>query len=403
MHSRKSSMVLGASLMALVAAFVGNAWAADNARILYTFTGGADGQCPYSDLILDGQGNLYGTTIAGGAFGSGTVFKLTSGSNGKWSETVLHSFHDDGKDGLTPQAGVIFDKAGNLWGTTSAGGTNGGTVFELTPGPNGTWSETVLSVGGQPGSDLIFDKAGNIYGTAAGGVFEVAPASSGARSITTLYSFQNDAIGPHAALILDEAGNLYGTTQCCGMGRGGTVFKLTRGSNGAWVETVLHIFVNDSMGKSPDGYNPQTGLVFDAAGNLYGTTQSGGASLNGDGTVFKLAPGSNGAWSETVLHSFNILKNKDGRNPLGQLVLDAAGNLYGTTQDGGKGGGGTVFKLAPGSDGAWTETVLHGFDYSGRGQAPKAGVIFDAAGNLYVTTSSGNNGTVFEILAGSHR
>jgi uncharacterized repeat protein (TIGR03803 family) len=383
-------------------------------RVLYVFTGGADGGSPWSDLIFDTHGNLYGINKEGGASGgSGTVFRLSPGPNGKWSNTVLHTFHYDQKDGVEPTARLVLDKAGNLWGTTSHGGTNGqGTVFELTPGPNDVWSETVFSLYGWPESDLIFDAAGNIYGTVPqttpnapgyGSVFRLARAPNGAWSETNIYNFgftSNNGALPCAGLIFDAAGSLYGTTMVGGDQAGdGTVFKLTRGPGGVWAQTVLHRFDRNAG----DGYAPHAALTFDAAGNLYGTTEHGGAYEMGvGGTVFKLAPGANGTWKETILHSFN-LRSKDGAAPHARVILDKAGNLYGTTAGGGMYLVGTVFKLTPNASGEWTETVLHHF---GRTEAagPMSGLVFDAQGNLYGTANGGGGGlggAVFEILAGS--
>jgi uncharacterized repeat protein (TIGR03803 family) len=438
MQSRKISMILVVTLVACLAGLARRARAADNARVLYAFTG-PDGASPKSDLIFDAHGNLYGTTYAGGAYNLGTVFELSPGPDGKWSATVLHSFQQDGKDGIYPQSGVIFDKAGNLYGTTFSGGpTGGGTLFELSPGPNGTWSETLLHVfttfgfaddGLIPG-DLIMDKAGDIYGTtmmgggrgSIGTIFRLARTANGAWSYAKVYSFSSKGggFGVSAGLVLDAAGNLYGGSEEL-PGNGGVVFKLTRGSNGAWTETVLHIFqkpgLTDMYGHSlggADGYGGKS-LAIDKAGNLYGTTTVGGDCSTGtcSGIAYELTQGSNGTWSQTVLHNFNSFRthNYAGDGPQGRLVIDAAGNLYGTTPTGGVGLGGTVFKLTPNADGAWTETVLYAFDtvtggYPERGthgDLPLDGVIFDKAGNLYGTASTAGTqfGTVFEILPGS--
>jgi uncharacterized repeat protein (TIGR03803 family) len=432
MPSRKSILVQIATLTILVAALAGSARAAGNERVLFSFSGGTDGGQPLCDLVFDAHGNLYGTTSMGGAFGDGTVFELTPAANGLWSEwtgSVLHSFHSDGRDGANPSAGVVFDEAGNLWGTTENGGTdNFGTVFKLSPSPNGTWSETVLSLSqANPASSLIFDKAGNVYGTTrrdspasgtgSGTVFKLAPASHGAWTRTTLYGFAtespyvksafDDGAGPRAGVIFDAAGNLYGTTQLGGRGTSdGTVFKLTRRSNGTWAEAVLHSF-DSSTG---DGGRPAAALILDAQGNVYGTAVIGGADKEG-GVVFELAPGPHGQWSEKILYNFNDKNDTTGNGwgPHCRLVFDKAGNLYGTTGMGGHGLGGTVFKLSPGPNGTWSMTVLHAFarDHT-EGNGPQAGLIFDAQGNLFGTMERGGgdpndlgHGVVFEILAGS--
>jgi uncharacterized repeat protein (TIGR03803 family) len=201
-------------------------------------------------------------------------------------------------------------------------------------------------------------------------------------------------------VIFDAAGNLYGETPQGGTSNTWAVFRLAPGHSGTWSETVLYSVLDMSSSHLSSLHVPCSDLTIDSAGNLYGTTFAGGAG--GGGTVFKLAPGASGAWSEMVLHNF--MGGEDGWSPVGHLIVDAAGNVYGTTTSG---GGGTVFRLAPGTDGAWTETVLHNFACNGTdGCVPYAGLIRDSAGNLYGTTSTGSvssaaGGTVFEILAGS--
>jgi uncharacterized repeat protein (TIGR03803 family) len=294
------------------------------------------------------EGDLYGTTNGGGVAGKGVVFKLdTTGT-----ETVLHSF-TDGADGGAPWAGVIRDSAGDLYGTTTGGGPSDyGVVFKL----NTTGTETVLhsftggADGGSPLAGLIRDSAGNLYGTAqAGGasVLGVVFKLDTTGTETVLHSFTGGADGatPFARLIRDSAGNLYGTTQYggggssgnnCYYGGCGAVFKLdTTGT-----ETVLYGFTGGA-----DGENPYPGLIRDSAGNLYGTTLSGGAS--GLGVVFKLDT----TGVEMVLYSFE--GRADGESPFAGLIQDSAGNLYGTTYGGGafsstcRGGCGVVFKLEP--------------------------------------------------------
>jgi len=398
--------------------------AADREKVLYAFKGGKDGVWPSASLIFDAAGNLYGTTPKGGNFrcdryfaGCGTVFKLEPVARGQWRKTILHTFR--GTDGAYPGGGLIFDSAGNLYGTTiSGGGAKGwGTVFKLSPGVHGTWTETVLHIfndqdGGLPAGNLIFDAAGNLYGiTQVGGkhdfgnVFKLAPGMNGKWTEIVLHSFNgNDGNNPTSALIFDSLGNLYGSTLAggdvnyCAPNGCGTVFKLVPGADGRWTHTVLHSFT----GK--DGSIPSCSLVFDTAGNLYGTTVYGG-NLNtcvdyGCGTVFRMAPDANGKWTETVLHAFN---GNDGSFPYAGLILDANGNLYGTTWY-----GTNVFKLAPGANGKWTETVLLAFNGKD-GWFPGADLVFDTSGNLYGTTEYGGKlnachseygygcGVVFEI------
>jgi uncharacterized repeat protein (TIGR03803 family) len=358
--------------------------------VLYSFKGGTDGEGPNGSVVRDAAGNLYGTTSYGGAFSNGTVFKLdTTGL-----ETVLYSF-TGGSDGSIPLAGPILDAAGNLYGTTEAGGDltcNGGvgcgTVFEL----DTTGEETVLHSftgkdGTSPIAGVIRDAAGNLYGTtpqggrfSSGTVFKLD--SIGEE--TVLYTFTGgrggtDGYYPDGALIRDAAGNLYGTTQLGGNYSFGTVFKLD--STGK--ETVLYRFRGGSSGDQPVG-----GVIMDKAGNLYGATEVGGYYF--DGTVYKLNPVGN----KTVL--YNFAGGTDGSLPVAGVIADTAGNLYGTTQYGGDvtcfgGGCGTVFKL----DKTGNETVLYSFTGGADGASPVAGLVRDAAGNLYGTAYFGGDGGSF--------
>jgi len=287
-------------------------------------------------------------------------------------EKMLHSFSNNGKDGTNPSASLIFDKSGRLYGETEVGGVYGdGTVFELRKNCHGQWKEEVLhsfngNDGTSPGGSLVFDKAGRLYGTTAVG----------------------------------------GASGCSGYGCG-TVFELIPGANGQWSEKVLYSFSGHA-----DGGWPRGGVIFDAAGNLFGATDCGGAYSGcgacGCGTVFELVRGAKGKWTEEVLYSFD--GGFDGEYPQSGLILDAQGNLYGTTGAGGYYGAGTVFELVRGSHGDWTEKVLHGFTYDNYGEGvvdPWASLVFDAAGNLYGTTAQGGAfwqgcagfgcGTVFQL------
>jgi uncharacterized repeat protein (TIGR03803 family) len=327
-----------------------------------------------------------------------------------WKEKALHNF-GKGTDGWWPEAGLIFDAAGNLYGVTALGGPNGlGTVFELTPTAGGGWKENVLfgfngTDGWAPSGSLIFDAAGNLYGTTEwggiyydGNVFELTPIGGGNWAETQLYSFNpntgTDGASPYAGVIFDATGNLYGTTEYGGIYGHGTVFELTPNGSGGWTEQVLHNF------DGTDGSEP-AGLIFDATGNLYSTTGGGGAY--GAGTVFELTPNGSGGWTETVLYSFCSQPDcTDGLSPEAGLIFDAAGNLYGTTYSGGTYDAGTVFELTPTGGGAWTERVLHGFGKGTDGAGPSyyGKLIFDAAGNLYGMTLSGGAygfGTAFEL------
>ncbi len=315
---------------------------AQTETVLYNFTGGSDGGKPQSSLIFDGAGNLYGMTDGGGAFGAGTVFELSPNGSGGWNETVLYSF-TGGADGANPIGPVMFDSVGNLYGTAQGGGANGyGVVFELSPVGAG-WTETVLH-------------------SFAGGA---------------------DGANPPNGLIMDPAGNLYGTTYNGGVAGHGTVFELSP-SGGGWTERVIY------TGDAPFG---DAGLTRDAAGNIFGATLL---------TVFELSPNGNGGWNPTVIHTFTGAP-RDGRGPEGTPVLDKSGNLYGTTYQGGAKNLGTVYKLSHGAQG-WTEKILHSFMFTD-GAYVRAGVLLDAAGNIYGTTADGGKhlyyGTVFELVAGA--
>jgi len=396
--------------------------AASKEKVLYSFCPKShceDGATPYAGLIFDTAGHAYGTTLYGGTQSRGTVFQLSLSSDGTWAETVVYSFAA-GNDGFNPLAGLTLDANGNLYGTTWQGGAfGGGTVFQITPSGKGKWTERVLhSFGsGKDGWSLsagvIFDASGSLYGTTneggifdAGTIFRLTPGSHGQWTETLLFSFGSvNGTNAVSAVALDAAGNLYGTTalggpSTCGSTSCGTVFELKHSGNSQWTEKVLHSF------DGKDGATPGAGVVFDAAGKLYGTTFGGGGvgcnPPSGCGTVFELSSGSNGRWTERVLRSFY-------RNPkdlTAGLILDG-GSLYGTTPEGGGSGCqfgtgcGRVFKLTPGAKGKWTYEVLHTFQENQRdGNIPFAGLTSDAAGNLYGTTAYGGaygEGTVFEV------
>jgi uncharacterized repeat protein (TIGR03803 family) len=413
--------------MTAILLLASGAWAQAKYKVLHTFNPGQSGYIPTAGLIFDAGGNLYGTTLHGGNLsqcdgnGCGVVFELAPKTDGSWAESVLYSFCSlrNCLDGGGPESSLIFDKDGNLYGTTQGGGTSdAGTVFQLTPNPDGSWTESVLySFGGGndgsgPVAGLIFDQGGNLYGTTpyggggvndSGIVFQLKPTQRGTWTESVLYRFESTQDGgqPNAGLILDQRGNLYGTTTEGGGPDGlGTVFRLTPNEDGSWTESVLYDFC--SLTKCRDGDQPYAGLVFDKTGNLYGTTTQGGDGVARAGTVFRLTPKGNGTWKEQVLHSFNI---NDGEEPFAGLIFDAIGNLYGVTYYGGnlshcRGNGcGVVFKLSPSPEGGWNETVLHKFvDHPGA--MSFATLVIDSAGNLYGTTGGdfdNTHGSVFEI------
>jgi uncharacterized repeat protein (TIGR03803 family) len=354
----------------------------------------ADGAWPEAAVVRDAAGNLYGTTFYGGLGtgcdifynGCGTVFKLdTSGT-----ETVLHAFSGAG-DGWNPTGNLILDAAGDLYGTTPLGGAHGfGAVFKL----DSAGHETILHAfarradGANPSPGLVEDASGNLYGTTQyggrgdylhgnGTVFEV---SAGGQEIV-LYRFKGglDGASPLGGVVVDSSRNVYGTTWVGGLYGYGTVFQVDRHGH----ENVLHSFAGGA-----DGANPMGGLLLDGAGNLYGTTSAGGPS--GFGTVFMV----DAARNESVLYSF--MGGADGAYPYSNLIMSTTGNLYGTASQGGcLSGGGTVFELS-GS----TLTPLYGFAGTTDGANPMGGLVMDAAGNLYGTAVQAATygwGSVFEI------
>jgi len=386
-------------------------------HVLHAFTGGSDGGGIQSSLAFDMQGNLYGTTFGGGAHSGGTVFQLTPQLNGQWNETVLHSFPDSFNDGGGPNGGPILDGTGNLYGTTIGGGVNNrGTVFELSPDQDG-WTEQILYSfcakpncvdGGSPWAGLLMDHMGTLYGTGSV-AFQLSPDPAGWTE-TVLHDFtgQNgDGYFPQAGVIADPDGNLYGTTAWgggsnrCTLGCG-TVYQLQsvrEAVRGPWPERILHAFGSSDN----DGRWPSLGqLAMDHAGNLYGTTNQGGAKFcnnTGCGTIFKLSRTTAGGWVERVLYNFQ--PGVSGSGPGGGVVLDKAGNLYGTTIYGGSPlcGCGVVYKLTKQAGGQWQYSVLHTFVGSD-GAQPDANLTIGPDGNIYSTTATGGAGgagVVFQL------
>jgi uncharacterized repeat protein (TIGR03803 family) len=368
-----------------------------------------------SDLLtFDANGNFYGTTGFGGANNDGMVYEF-SPSSGGWSESTLFSF-PAGSGGSDPFSGVIFDAAGNLYGTSLGGSTGWGLVYELSPGTGGGWTQSVLyqfqggADGGKPLRNLVFDASGALYGvTGVGGannlgtVFKLTPlGGSWTESVIHSFTGGRDGSNPNGKLTFDTAGNLYGTTTtganttttiCAGLGGCGTVFRMTHGTH--WQFSTIYTF------QGSRGGNPMGGLVFDPAGNLYGTTLMGGScrqSSLGCGTVFKLTPSTSGGWKETVLHYFT--NDYDGAGPIG-LVLDAAGNLFGAASHGGPPTllCGTVFELTQVS-GVWKFAALTQFAGTNDGCFPSGGVTLDASGNVFGVTDLGgtsDKGVVYEL------
>ena len=372
------------------------------------------------NLLVDSKGNIYGTSNSNSGNDFGSVFQLSLGSDAAWYETILYTFKGPSfNDGGYPQGGLIFDEAGNLYGTTSGVGMCSGskcsTVFKLTPDGHGGWTESVIFrfygvKGIWPNPNLVFDKVGNLYATAQlggtktcfgypGGCGTVVmlkrPAKSGPWT-PTVYTFTGpDGALPRGALVFDNAGNLYGTTVSGGTNNTnnseGVAYKLTPVGN-TWTESVIHTFF--ATGSGGDGSFPNGGVIVDHAGNLYGTTDGGG-NVN-YGVVFKLTP-SNNSWTETLLHSFEP-KTEGGGGPISTLAIDSAGNLYGTAPSGNANPAGIVFELSPTPSGFWTETILYAWPPNNYGSNDSL-VWNPAHSALYGVSMSipTNSGIVYEV------
>lgn len=389
--------------------------------VLYTFTGvGSDGALPQGGVIRDSSGNLYGTTYYGGNGGAGTVYEIDQSG----AETILYQF-SGGSDGGFPDGGLAMDSAGNLYGTAQIGGdasctyfgfTGCGVVFELSPAGNGTWTETVLhafsgqSDGLHPyGESLVLDSSGNLYGTTGRGgnlnckegvgygcgvVFELSPNGEGEWDCTVLHTFEGhpkDGMSPEG-VVMDAQGDVFGVTAYGGAKKKGTIFTVSASGH----EEVLHSFT----GRADGDYPGPAPLLIDADGNLYGTANGGGA--HAWGTVYELTQ--SGTYS--VLYNFCSRKVHrvctDGGAPTTGVVMDASGDIYGSTSGGGTDGYGTIFELT--SSG---ETVLHDFTRGADGGDPTGGsLVLDSSGNLYGSADAGGDscseasygcGVVFEL------
>jgi uncharacterized repeat protein (TIGR03803 family) len=448
MNSKKRPQGAGSWLgwVAVLLALAPGASAYWKEKVLYSFQAGTDAVFPQYGLVFDKSGNLYGTSLQGGSYHClplslcGVAFQLQppARKGDPWTETVLHVFMGNSNgDGAAPTGSLIVDGTGNLYGTTGYGGSgtcillggNGGcgTVFELSPPTvtGGAWTETILYnfQGGKDGyfpqGALVFDKAGNLYGATqfgggfgscnefypyCGTVFELGPPKTkgGAWTEKVLYAFhdEEDGANPRGGLVLDRRGAVYGAAAIGGAGCSycGNIFRLVSPKRSGWIHKVIHVFR-----EAPDGALPNGGLVFDSHGRLYGTTEVGGKDDRG--IVFRLTPVGTGGWPwrETVLHSFT--QGADGANPLAGLVFDAKGDLNGTTSwAGGLYANGTVFRMRQQPGGGWRLATLHVFPGSPDGATPWDRVILDRAGNLYGTTEYGGTGgcqggcgTVFKV------
>ncbi len=439
-HPRAATAVFALSLAIVLILAIPQPAQAQTFDVLYNFTGGADGRTPSSGVLLGPDGSLYGNTVGQGSTlngdceagkkegGCGTVFKLTNTGSG-WTLTTLYSFQG-GTDGDAPW-GMTFAPDGSLYGVTAGGGVplrlcaeffpyyGCGTVFKLTPDSGGSWTESVLYRfqeqgldGWFPDAPPVLDSVGNVYGTtggpgecgqsgACGAAYKLTP-SGGGWNESVIFYFGAEGWGPNG-VVIDPAGNLYGTTWSGGDLQGdspliyndgnGVAFELTPSSN-SWNETVLHDFnLRLQLG---GGVNPSGGLTFDHEGNLYGVTIIGG--FNYAGTVFQLTPEGNN-WTFQTLYS---LQGSDQLGPIGSVVIDSAGNLYGVRDglsDTHIPNYGTVFKLTHTSSG-WIYSVLHEFISSSGGKYVPGALTLDANGNIYGTARSGGAygyGVVWEI------
>lgn len=431
--SHLAMMTVSLAIVVALAIFAAPVVQGQTFTVLHNFTGGTDGANPAAGLTMDKEGNFFGTALSGGnGVGYGSVFKLGRTGSG-WVLVPLYDFAG-GNDGAAPVSRVVFGLDGSLYGTTEFGGGGSdcllnlqisgcGTVFSLKPGPTalGPWNEAVLYhfTGGSDGAspytaDLAFDQAGNIYGTTwlggsegnclygqhCGTVYELTR-SGGGWNQSVLWNFgQNgDGVMPVGGVIFDKAGNLYGTTSGGGQDGSGdfcyegiygptTVYQLTPSGSG-WKENILYTFPSGS------GDLVYSGLIFDQSGGLYGAGCNGGLSGNSGGFVFELSS-LGGSWAYSGLYDFS---GGAGGGPVNSLFMDGTGNLYGTTFADGAHGYGSVFKLTL-SNGTWTQTVLHDFTGGSDGAHPWGTPVFDASGNLYGTTFGGGIGGSCDIGCG---
>ncbi|MFY9743666.1 MAG: choice-of-anchor tandem repeat GloVer-containing protein [Candidatus Sulfotelmatobacter sp.] len=425
-----STVVISAALVLIAASSA----SASQYKVIYTFQSTSGAYDLQTQMIADAAGNLYGVSQFGGANGLGAVFELSPNSKGIWTENILHSF--SGGDGDEPLAALIMDKNGNLYGTTLAGGASScespdnicGTVYQLSPNGDGTWTETVLvdfigDNGLSPDGSLVFDGAGNLYGTTTlggangwGTVFELSPNGDGTWTENVLHSFGLDANGsePDSNLLLDTQGNLWGTTavggilQDCPRSDGcGTIFEMTPQLGGGWLEKVVLTF------NGKNGIGPM-GLTFDPSGNVFGYTTNGGVGTcseyrgNGCGEIFELVAST--GYTPRMIVQF---ANEPVAVPVG-IVFDFLGNLYGTSLGGGHPTCGspqlfcgTIFKGTPNLSSGYTFNVLYDFPgQTSNGFKPGAPLTIDSAGNIYGSTAFGGNpncginggcGVVFQI------
>lgn len=401
LHSVFRCLLVSAMLAVLPTA----AWATGTTKLIYSFTGGADGEYTDTELVRDTAGNLYGSSVQGGRFKSGTVFQVTPDG----VHTALYDFKG-GADGGEPYKGVTLDSHGNLFGTAVAGGGGPcdggcGVVYELT-NSGGIWNENVVHTftgndGSGPGSPVAFDRHGNLYGTTPTGgtygmgiVYRISPNGAGGWSFRIIHNFTGGADGAGGSagrLLIDSAGNLYGVCTSGGVNGFGIVYEISP-IGGKWQFTTLYAFKDQ-----PDGALPYGSVVSDGLGNLYGTTYYAGAFDMG--TVYRLSL-MNGIWAETGVYSFK--GGADGSSPISSLVADGKGNFYGTTSAGGSTscGCGVIFKMTRSATGTWSESVVYSFPGAPNAGQAYNGMVRDASGNFYGATVSGgtdNDGAIYEF------
>jgi uncharacterized repeat protein (TIGR03803 family) len=387
--------------MAILALISAAAAAANSPVTLQDFgIGNSDGGGSlYAGLVLDAAGNLYGAAEEGGIYNAGVVFKLSRNISGGWTETVLYDFKgaSRGQDGANPHATLLLDSAGNLYGTTVAGGIANATchkgcgiVYQISPSGS-AWQETVLyrftgaADGSVPYAGVSMDSAGNLYGatTAGGGdnfgaVYKLTPATPTWQE-TVIFAFGGtNGETPYATPVFDSAGNLFGTTYVGGAHNRGVVYALRPETGGTWSMHVLHNFQGGA-----DGANTLAGVTIAPGGSLYGATTVGGTA--NCGIAYELTLSHSGAWTETILHTFLGVGAGDGENP-NTMMLAPGGSLYGTSLGGGLYNPGTIFELSPITGGGWQETVLYSFTAGLDGAYPSSGLVMDPEGNLYGTT-----------------
>jgi uncharacterized repeat protein (TIGR03803 family) len=384
----------------------GASLASGSYSLAYRFSGGNDGGNAATSLAFDAAGNAYGTAVIGGLYGCGVVFKLSPTSPTTWQESVLYNF-TCGADGKNPHGGVTLDRKGDLFGTTTAGGSGGactgdgcGVVYELTPARERVlYNFTGGNDGFGPGGGVSFDKQGRLYGTTPdGGAFSQGVVYQlshfgGAWHFTVIHAFTggaDGAVGSLGSLLIDDLNNIYGVTELGGAHSAGTVYKLAAESGGTFDLTTLYAFKG-----MPDAGFAYGGLIADAGGDLFGTTYFGGA--HGAGSVFELSRTAPRTWKESVLYSFT--GGIDGGSPTSTLVFGPGGALLGTTSAGGNSGCscGTVFKIKAGTN---VETVLHRFGAIGDGMNPYYGLSLAPSGSYLASTVAGGpagQGVVFEI------